>query len=565
NIFIIDNAGAAFEKPAATGRGDICSGNISQTSFSGISISELTSDLQDDSSFSISSDDNDSDLLSYFRTATENFAEEIDVKDFNIDAGKFEEYYELLLFCSPRSYYLIADTGTYDYFYPSTTRNSSGQEIIDCLYPIYQLEIYDDDYYIDYSLLDEELPNVETNQERLDQLTDEILSSISGSDISDLTKLIYIHDYIIQNYSYDFDNSLCDEYGNRYKRNNILFMLDNLPVACQTYSILFNYLAMIEGIETLFVSSIDQYGYAYHTWNMVKLASPQNDNVPKWYHVDVTWDDTSRPDGSGSSMKYFMMSDTKMRKEHSNFWDGNRYITYPELDLDFGDDFDNCPFRDACSQVVEYNNNYYYLTYDMYTGQTNINKSSNNINEIIYSYSGLWMYADTYSGLVLSDNKLYFNTAYDIIEYNISSEEASVISVDCNNETIYSCYSDNGKLYYNISNDIYTSDVTSIGPISTELEISEPEIIYSDTGSFLGTPNIMINFQSDLPKNMRIVVKETTPDGVSQFHSWNRDDFTGSEDAIIKLLSADSKISVYFWDENMVPYRDPIIIDNTNV
>ncbi|MGN0162930.1 MAG: hypothetical protein ACI4EA_05020 [Candidatus Ornithomonoglobus sp.] len=548
-----------------TSRGEICSGNIEDANFSGAQLSDFTSGSQSHGLFSIFSDEESSELLNYFRQETENFAEEIYVADFNIDARKFKECYELLLFCSPRSYYLTSDAGTYKYFDPSITVNANGEEIIEYLYPIYQLDIYDDDYYIDYTLLDEELPTVKLNQERLDKLTDEILSSIpNGRNTSDLTKLIYIHDYIIQNYSYDFDNSINDEYGNACKRNNIRFIADNLPIACQTYSILFNYLVMNEGFETSFVTSVDQCGYSYHTWNLVKLATPQSGNMPKWYHVDVTWDDTSRPDGSGSSVKYFLINDTKMREDHNDFWDGDRYITYPELDLDFGDVFDYSAWRDSCSQIIEYNNSYYYLTYDMYTGQSNLNRcpvDSNDSNEVIYSYNGSWMYADTYSGLVLSDGKLYFNTAYDIIEYDIVSEEVSVISVDCNNETIYSCYSNNGKLYYNLSKNIYTSDVTTVGSLNTGLEISAPEIQYTNDG----TPKLVINFKSDLAKSIRLVVREISSDGVSQFHSWNNDDFTGDEDAVIDLSDADSKISVYIWNEDMVPYQDAAIIDDINV
>ncbi len=554
------------DKPLSL-RGELCSGNIADANFSGLSLSDLTQSPQSDSPFSIFSEEKNTDLLDYFHEETENFAEEIDITEFNICADEFEECYELLLFCSPRSYYLIADTGSYYYFYPSTTVNADGEEIIECLYPIYQLDIYDDDYYIDYSMLNEVLPWVKTTQEHFDALTEEIMADIpDGSNVSDLTKLIYIHDYIIQNYSYDFDNAISDEYGNPCKRNNIRFIPENLPVACQTYAILFNYLAMNEGIEASFVTSVDQYGYSYHTWNIVKLAAPQNGNVPKWYHIDVTWDDTSRPDGSGSSMKYFLLSDSKMRESHSNVYDGDRYITYPELNLYFGDEFDNSPWVNAGSQIVEFNNSYYYLEYDVYTGQTHLNRfpvDNNDSSEIVYSYNGLWMYADTYSGLVLSDNKLYFNTAYDIIEYDILSGTADVIPIDCNNENIYSCYSDNGRLYYNLSSDIYTSDVTSVGPIFAKLEISEPEILFDSSSIEDPIPEMMINFRSDLPKNIRVVVKETSPDGVSLLHLWNADNFTGSQDAAIELSNPDNTISVYIWNEAMAPYQEPVILNES--
>lgn len=550
-------------------RGEFCSGNISDAGFSGIPLSDFTLNSQSDSLFSICSDEHDQGLLDYFRTETEGFAEEIDIKDFNIEVGEFEECYELLLFCSPRSYYLIADNGRYEYFYPSTTVNSNGEEIIEYLYPIYQLEIYDDDYYIDYSRLDDALPEVEATQSCFDELIESITAAIpSGSNVSDLTKLIYIHDYIIQNYSYDFDNSICDEYGNAYKRNNIRFMTEDLPVACQTYSILFNYLAMKEGIETSFVTSKDQYGYSYHTWNLVRLTTPQSGDVPKWYHVDVTWDDTSRPDGSGSSMRYFLISDTKMREDHDSFYDGDRYITYPELNLDFGDEFDYCQWSNTCSQIVEYNNNYYYLTYDMYTGLTNINKystDSNGNNEIIYSYNGSWMYADTYSGLVLSDGKLYFNTAYDLVEYDIDSGKSSHISVDNNNETIYSCYSINGELYYNVSEDVYNSVLTTVGPINTGLEISQPQIQPDNNTDTPCGAELSINFKSDLEKDIRVVVKETSADGVSQFHSWNKDNSIGDVNAIIGISDMNNKICIYIWNEDMVPYQNPVIINNNNI
>lgn len=59
-------------------------------------------------------------LITRFRTATENFEEEIYVGDLGIkyDEANYQALYELLVFSSPRSYYLLNDNGEYRYFDP---------------------------------------------------------------------------------------------------------------------------------------------------------------------------------------------------------------------------------------------------------------------------------------------------------------------------------------------------------------------------------------------------------------------------------------------------------------
>ncbi|MDD6762546.1 MAG: hypothetical protein PUD92_02720 [Clostridiales bacterium] len=555
--------GQSFSAASSDGK-RMYAGNIAQATFSGIPISAISSDTRHNDSLSIASTEPGTDLLSYFRTETERFSESIDVTDYNIDAGMLEEYYELLVFCSPRSYYLTSDSGKYSYYYDLTS-NDAGEKIIQYLYPVYQLDIYDSptDIYINRDRLNELLPDITEKQNRFDAFINNILDSVhSGSDTSDLTKLMYIHDYIIQNFSYDFDCSITDNDGNIYRRNNIMFMVDNLPVACQTYSILLNYLAMNEGIKTSFVTSSDQNGNAYHTWNLVEIAAPQNGSTPKWYHVDATWDDTSVPEGCGSAMTYFMISDDTIRRTHSDLWDGDRYITYPSLELNFGNEFDDASWRDTCSQAVEHDGFYYYLTYDTETDETCLNKcraDGAGTAEIIYSYDGQWMYMGAYSGLVLSGSSLYFNTAYDIIRYSVADGAVSVIPVECNDGAIYSCYEKNGRLYCNVSDNIYSYDIKSTLIVKPELQITLPSLKYTNGAA----AELTLELQSDFRQNIRITVKECASDGTYYFHAYNIDDLVGSETAVIRLLYDDSRLNIYIWDDAMVPYRDVTSMDNS--
>ena len=103
---------------------------------------------------------------------------------------------------------------------------------------------------------------------------------------SDKEAVKWIHDYIIENYEYDYS----------YTSYSALSMIDTGSGVCNAYTSLFGALAGRFGIEYGVKSN------GIHTWNVVKLGW-------KWYHVDVTWDDT----GDVPKYDYFLKDDAYMR------------------------------------------------------------------------------------------------------------------------------------------------------------------------------------------------------------------------------------------------------------
>lgn len=97
-----------------------------------------------------------------------------------------------------------------------------------------------------------------------------IVSQITPS-LSDLEKIVFVHDYLCANYSYDKTESVFNAYS--------FFM--NKTGVCQSYTLAFIAIMNELGINAGYASSDSM----NHIWNVVELDG-------EWYHVDVTWDDT---------------------------------------------------------------------------------------------------------------------------------------------------------------------------------------------------------------------------------------------------------------------------------
>ncbi len=104
--------------------------------------------------------------------------------------------------------------------------------------------------------------------------------------MTDFDKILTMHDYLILNAKYDYENYLAgtipaisfSAYG----------VLVNGVGVCDGYALAFKDLLTRLGITVIKVNSETM----YHSWNMVYLGG-------KWYHVDVTWDDAIFPAESG--------------------------------------------------------------------------------------------------------------------------------------------------------------------------------------------------------------------------------------------------------------------------
>ena len=117
---------------------------------------------------------------------------------------------------------------------------------------------------------------------------------------NDYDRLKYIHDWIVNNTSYNQNGPL-------YKSEADGPVIYGSAL-CEGYSKAFMYMAQAMGYECVCIAG--ESGGGPHMWNMVKLGG-------SWYHIDVTWDDPISNSGPILRYDYFLVSDSTIRADHT--------------------------------------------------------------------------------------------------------------------------------------------------------------------------------------------------------------------------------------------------------
>lgn len=128
-----------------------------------------------------------------------------------------------------------------------------------------------------------------------------IIAASITDDMSDYTRALVLHDWLISNADYD------QTYTN-YDASGVL--LEGSGV-CDSYARAYQMLLAAAGIESMIVTGVagsDENGYENHGWNLVNLDG-------SWYHIDCTWDD---PVGGPENHAYFCLTDEEIGLDH--FW-----------------------------------------------------------------------------------------------------------------------------------------------------------------------------------------------------------------------------------------------------
>lgn len=137
---------------------------------------------------------------------------------------------------------------------------------------------------------------------RYEQMVPVIDSIIAGleDDMSDLDKIIYLHDAIVEMTDYKVLDS------------KTIFTASGVflerKAVCAGYAKAFNVLLRRIGLETSYVASAS----LNHGWSYVKLDG-------EWYHVDSTWDDTRTPVAGQVSRANLLRNDKEFSKNHSTW------------------------------------------------------------------------------------------------------------------------------------------------------------------------------------------------------------------------------------------------------
>ena len=127
--------------------------------------------------------------------------------------------------------------------------------------------------YYSYPLWEEELSlNVE-----------KVMDSFSFTeDMTDEQKVRRIHDYIVENVSYD---TVHKQNSYNHKKSTAYYALMKKTAVCQGFCVLFYRMLKEAGIDNRIVTGQARYddGKEYHSWNLVKVDG-------MYYNTDITWD-----------------------------------------------------------------------------------------------------------------------------------------------------------------------------------------------------------------------------------------------------------------------------------
>ena len=134
----------------------------------------------------------------------------------------------------------------------------------------------------------------------------EIVKSVIRSGMSEREKAKALHDWIIDHAEYDYT-------FRKYTAKELLFEGTGV---CEAYSETYRKMLNEAGIVNDVI--VGRGNGNSHSWNVIRIDG-------QWYHVDCTWDDTSR-----IRYGYFMVSDQVIRKDHSFtcFYQGDFRFTF---------------------------------------------------------------------------------------------------------------------------------------------------------------------------------------------------------------------------------------------
>lgn len=162
---------------------------------------------------------------------------------------------------------------------------------------------------------------------KIELLRDAILEKINGK--SDLEKLRYIHNYLVDNIDYETTISQLNIY-------NIYGSLILKECVCEGYAKAFQYLVSAAGFENVIINgkATNTIGETEnHAWNYVKI-----DNA--WYAVDTTWDDPIIIGGGklteSNRYQYFLKGSTTMDRNHTpskKFTEDSMEFEHPTLSI----------------------------------------------------------------------------------------------------------------------------------------------------------------------------------------------------------------------------------------
>lgn len=303
----------------------------------------------------------ESDTAAAIRDSLYNRDDSIAVNDPDISRDELAKLYEEVINQTPELYYAAGHVSV-----------SCPDEHSFIIYPSYNEEL---SIAFEYG-----------SQQSYKQAKKDILAQVQPG-MSDVEKLLAVHDYILLHYEYDLTYSI-------YSAKE--FFINHNGV-CQAYADAFTEIMGELGIRCYTISSDSM----NHAWNKVYV----NGN---WYHIDVTWDDPVTDTYGQAYHHHFLVSDKCMeeRREHYG-WNKNQM---PANDTTYDDFF----WTGINSPISYYNGELYWAS--SWGSSTETGSYDAGVNK--YDLSN-----DTYTNLIntysLSNCDIYNGYLYAIADEHV--------------------------------------------------------------------------------------------------------------------------------------------------
>lgn len=273
--------------------------------------------------------------------------------------------------------------------------------------------------------------------------------SVVTEDMTDVQKAVALHDYLVVNCEYDYENYLNNTIpAESYTAYGALV---KGTAVCQGYALAYKYLLQEVGIPCYMVNSSTM----NHAWNMVELGGRR-------YQVDVTWDDPTWDSLGRVGHGNMFVSDKVLeeRQKHSGWeiaYRGEK-VEFQALDTTYDEFF----WTDVTSPLILWGGSYYYIAKTKSINSIPVSASASGSLSCgdavqVYENIGTWKvwndpsyyWTEAYSGLFLLGERLYFNTPSQICSIKPDGEDMrEELTADTANGYIYGCAYRRGEVCY---------------------------------------------------------------------------------------------------------------------
>lgn len=349
----------------------------------------------------------------------------IDISSYDLTTTELSQIYANIINYTPELFYI---NNKYSVTINSTTRK------VKTLQKFY--------YYAnsDYSA---DTTTIAQKSAEIDSVIAKIKAGVDSKS-SSFEKILYLHDYLVENIEYDYSSVLNQSSTSNYPKTDF-DMYGALVLGkcvCQGYSHAFKYIC-----EYLNIGECGFAATSNHIWNQIKIGS-------YYYNIDCTYDDYTYDIGMKASHANFLKSDTVFKSSHGTYT--GDFTCNSTL-------YDSMSLNDIYTHLHYFDGKYYYVS-QSYLKSLTIDSYGN----ITYNTDSIhlpdgWTYTNCY---FYDKDYLFYNTKTSVYIFNRNN--GKYYDYKLTGKNIFGVsFKDNIVYYYYRHSSISTnSTVESVGQLT---------------------------------------------------------------------------------------------------